>query len=123
MSENQSNRRKFLKFLGLFAGTTLVSTNAFAGFVDTEKIKKLKPHQREFMLKYGEWMDEFTEVVRIQKTNPEDMENQRKMIVLTEKVEKLNPELAEFLKDEDFAIIYHGSIKRMSEAIESKDPQ
>jgi hypothetical protein len=120
MTENQSSRRKFLKFLGLFAGTTMVSTNAFAGFADAEKIKKLNPAQREFMLKYGQWMDEFTEVVRIQKTNPDDMVNQRKMMALTEKVEKLNPQLAEFMKDEDFAMIYHGSIQRMSEEIEKR---
>jgi hypothetical protein len=120
MSENQSTRRKFLKFLGLFAGTTMVSTNAFAGFVDTEKIKKLKPAQREFMLRYGQWMDEFTEVVRVQKSNPGDMQNQKKMMVLTEKVEMLNPQLAEFMKDEDFAMIYHGSIRRMSDEIEKR---
>ncbi len=117
MSEKESTRRKFLQLLGLTAGTTLLGSNAMASFTDQEEIKKLNPEQQEFMIRYGKWMDEFTEVIRIQKTDPDNLENHKKMITLTEKVEKLQPELTEYLKDETFSLIYHTSIKRLTNEI------
>ena len=58
MSEKESTRRKFLKFLGLSAGATLVSSKMLAGIVKPEDIRTLNPHQQEFMVDYGKWMDE-----------------------------------------------------------------
>ena len=117
MSEKETSRRKFLQFLGLSAGTTLLGSKAFGGFVDKEEIKKLNPVQQEFMIRYGNWMDEFIEVVRIQKADPDNLENQKKMIALTEKVEKLQPELDEFMKDKTFSLIYQASIQRLTKEI------
>jgi len=39
------------------------------------------------------------------------------MISLTEQAELFKPELAEFMKDENFAMIYKASIERMSKEI------
>jgi hypothetical protein len=114
MSEEQSSRRNFLKFLGLSAGATLVSSSALAAFVDKKEILKLNPEQQEFMIRYGKWMDEFTEVIRIQKSQPDNLENQKKILPLSEKAERLQPELTEHMKDETFSIIYLASIERMS---------
>ena len=75
MSEEESNRRKFLRLLGLSAGAVLVSTNAFSIFMKPEEILKLKPDQQEFMKRYGKWMDEFIEVIRIMKKDPQNKEN------------------------------------------------
>jgi hypothetical protein len=116
MSE-QPSRRNFLKFLGAFAGTTMISSNAFAGFVREEEIKKLNPEQKEFMLRYGKWMDEFIEVIRVQRAEPDNMENHRRMIVLTDEAEKLNTELAVFMSDPTFSMIYNVSIQRMTDEI------
>jgi hypothetical protein len=118
MSEKQSARRKFLKYLGLSAGATLVSTGALGSFLDAEEIKKLNPEQQEFMLRYGKWMDEFIEVIRTQKTNPANTENNRKMISLTERAEQFKPELSSLMKDKTFSIIYQASIERMSKEIQ-----
>ncbi|HMT29769.1 MAG TPA: hypothetical protein PKD91_10850 [Bacteroidia bacterium] len=117
MSENNSSRRSFLQFLGLAAGSTLVSSSALATFTNTDDIKKLNPEQQEFMIRYGRWMEEFMEVIRIQKTDPDNMDNNHIMISLTEQAEKLNPELSLFMKDENFALIYHASIQKMRSAI------
>ena len=117
MSEQQPSRRNFLKLLGLSASATLVSTSVFASFIDKTEIRKLNSKQQEFMIRYGKWMDEFIEVIRIQRTEPDNLENQKKMIALTEKSEVLQPELTEFMKDKTFALIYLASIERVSKEI------
>ena len=117
MSEQQSSRRNFLKFLGLSASATLVSTSALASFIDKTEIRKLNPEQQEFIMRYGKWMDEFIEVIRLQKSDPNNIENHKKMITLTEKAEKFQPELTEFMQDETFALVYKISIERVSKDI------
>ncbi len=117
MAKEENTRRKFLKMLGLSASATLVSTSALAAFTNKEDIKKLNPQQQEFMLRYGKWMDEFTDVIRIQKEMPDNKANQLRMIALTEKAEHFQPELNEFMKDRTFAMIYHASIERLKKEI------
>lgn len=117
MSENQSTRRKFLQYLGLSAGATLVSSGALAAISAHDDIKKLSSAEREFMLDYGKWMDEFIEVIKVQKTDPDNSENNRKMITLTDSAEKMQPQLTEYMKGERFALIYQASIARMRNEI------
>ena len=117
MSEQQSSRRKFLRVLGLTGAASLVAPSALAGINKHSEILKLNPEQQEFMIRYEKWMDEFLEVIRIKKDNPENHENNEKMIALTLKVEKMKPELTEFLKDQTFATIYMASIKRVRDEI------
>ena len=117
MSEDQSSRKKFLQLLGLSAGAVLVSNSALAGIVNHEEILKLNPEQQEFMIRYGKWMDEFIEIIRIQKTEPDNIENHKKMIVLTEKAEEMQSKLTEYMQDKTFAMIYMVSIERMRKEI------
>ncbi len=117
MTDYTSSRRRFLQKIGLVAGTTLLTTSAIAGFIDKEEIRKLNQKQQEFMVRYGSWMDEFIAVIREQKQKPGDLDNHNLMIALTEKSENMKPELSEHLKDETFALIFHASIKRMSDEI------
>ncbi len=116
MSE-QPTRRKFLQLLGFSASATLMNTNGLARNIPHSQIRKLNSQQKQFMIGYEKWMDEFIEVIRIQKTDPDNLENHRKMIVLTEKAEELKPELNEFMKDETFSVIFRVSIERMSKEI------
>lgn len=117
MPDNSSSRRNFLKILGLSAGASLAGKSALAAFVNKEEIRRLNPVQQEFMVRYGKWMDEFVEVVRIQKAEPENQENQKKMVALTERAEKFKPELDEFMKDETFALVYIASVQRVTNEI------
>lgn len=117
MSEKISTRRKFLQFLGLSAGATIVSSSAIAGIINQNDIRTLKPDQQEFMIQYGKWMDEFIDVIRIQKTDRANSENNKKMIALTERAEAFKPQLSEFMKDPNFSLIYKASIERMSKEI------
>lgn len=112
----QPTRRRFLQFLGLSASASLVSVGALAGIVD-DRIKKLTPQQQAFMLRYEKWMDEYIEVIRTQKTDPQNKENMNKMLALTNQAETFKPELTEFMKDETFRLIYKASIERMTKEI------
>ena len=117
MSEQKSSRRKFVKLLGLTGAASMVGPNALASFNDDSEILKLNPEQQEFMVRYGKWMDEFLEVIRIKKKNPDNLKNNEEMVALTEKVQKMKPELTAFLKDETFSMIYMASIKRVRDEI------
>lgn len=117
MQSKQSTRRKFLKLFGLSAGASLVSATALAGIVDETEIRKLTPQQQAFMLRYEKWMDEYIEVIRKKKTDPHNQENKNKMTELSNQAEKFKPELAEFMKDETFQIVYKASIERMTKEI------
>jgi hypothetical protein len=118
MSTEQSSRRKFLKFLGLTAGVTIAAPAAFASFIDPEEIKKLNPEQQEFMMRYGSWMDEMTEIARIDIADPDNKENKRRKMALAQKAEEFQPELDAHMQDKTFALIYNESIKRLTAEIQ-----
>ena len=69
------------------------------------------------MLEYETWMDAFIEVIRIQKKNPANLENQKRMIALTSAAEEFKPQLQEFMKDKTFSVVYQSAIERMSRKI------
>lgn len=117
MTKKQSTRRRFLQMLGLSVGAGLVSKSAIASIIDQTEIKKLNPEQQKFMLRYEAWMTEFIEVIRIQKTEPDNIENHKKMISLTEISEGFKPELDVYMKDETFSLIYTMAIERMKKEI------
>ncbi|MCX6186538.1 MAG: hypothetical protein NTU43_06005, partial [Bacteroidetes bacterium] len=109
--------RKFLQFLGLSAGASMISNSVMAGYIDKNEILKLNPEQQDFMIEYGKWMDEYVNVIKIQNTDRDDMENNLKMIKLTEQAEIWQPKLTEYMKDRKFAIIYLTSIEKMKAEI------
>ncbi|WP_269223064.1 hypothetical protein [Flavobacterium sp. IMCC34518] len=117
MLDSKSNRRNFFKFLGLTTGATLISPSSFASHLDLTEIKKLTSEQREFIILHEKWMDEFIEVIRVRKTEPENRENNKKMIAITEMAEEFKPKLNEFMKDGVFAVIYKLSLERMTKEI------
>jgi hypothetical protein len=117
MLDSKSSRRNFFKFLGLTAGTTLMSQASFGAHLDETEIKKLTDEQKEFMLLHEKWMDEFIAVIKVQKAAPEDQENNKKMIAITGMADEFKPQLNEFMKDGTFALIYKMSLERMSKEI------
>lgn len=117
MSEQQS-RRNFFKVLGLTGVATAAGSSLFGALSDSPEVLKLNTQQKDFMLDYGKWMDEFIDVIRIQKSEPANMENQKKMIALTEQAEIWKPLLSEYMNDRNFALIYHASIQNMRDEIE-----
>ena len=117
MSETQSSRRNFLKVIGVTAGASVAATSALAGLIDHKEIQKLNPEQKEFMLTYEKWMDEFIDAIRIKKKEPGNLENHKKMMALTERAAAWKPQLTEYMKDKTFAVIYQDAIARTTKEI------
>ncbi|HNP50116.1 MAG TPA: twin-arginine translocation signal domain-containing protein [Bacteroidia bacterium] len=117
MNETNSTRRSFLKLIGLTAGATITASGALAKIADHSEIHKLNPAQQEFMLRYGQWMDEFIEVIAIQKTFPDDSVNNQKLMQLSDQAQIWQPQLTEYMKEESFALIYRASIEKMRNEI------
>ena len=117
MTDQKSDRRAFLKKMGLTAGATLAGTSGFASFVKDDEIRQLNDEQREFMTRYSSWMDEYTAIIRLQKSDPDNVEFQQQMIQAANEAEKFQPELIEFMKDGTFAFIYKNAIKRVTDEI------
>lgn len=107
MDGYESNRRDFLKKLGLLAGATALSTKGVSGvaeiITDKKEHYKLNPEQSKFMEMYVKWLDEFQSMIKFQKTDPEHLENNKKLMALSEEAAKWQKELIEHMKDENFA--------------------
>ena len=113
----KNDRRSFLKLFGLTAGASLTGSKVLGAFIDTTEVRKLNEEQQEFMVRYGQWMDEYLNVVRIRKTEPDNMDNHRRMIELTEQAESFQPELKVYMQDETFSFIFKAAIKRVTDEI------
>ena len=117
MSEIQTSRRNFLKVMGVTAGVSMASSTVLAGLLDHTVIQKLNPEQKEFMLTYEEWMDEFIDAIRIKNKEPGNLENHKKMAALAERAAAWKPKLTEYMKDKTFALIYQDAIARTTKEI------
>jgi hypothetical protein len=117
MSKQESTRRKFMKTAGLVVGGSLIAKGSMANPLNEDEILKLNPAQNEFMKRYSLWMDEFTEVVRLQKKDPYNEEFRLRMEALTHQSHDFKPELSEHMKDNTFNLIYLESIKRVRDEI------
>ena len=113
MSQEQASRKDFLKVAGLSVAATILSNKTMAGVVKQEEILKLNDKQREFMLKYDKWMDEFIEVIKIQNQDRNNTENNLKREALSNQAEEWRPQLTVYMKDPTFSTIYQASIQRM----------
>jgi len=78
---------------------------------------KLNPEQRAFMDKYENWLEDFTEMARFQKQEPDNLENNKKLMSLSEKAGLWQKELVEYMKDENFARYYMIVTERVTSVI------
>lgn len=108
MDGYESNRREFLKKLGLIAaGAAAISTTGFSEVAEliTDKKEKysLTPEQNKFMAMYEKWLDEFHSMAKFQKKDPDHLGNNKKLVALSDEAAKWQKELIEHMKDENFA--------------------
>ena len=67
---------------------------------------ELTPERLEGMSEVqSSWMDDYIEAILVQKKEPGNLENQKRMISLTKTAETWQPKLTEYMKDETFSII------------------
>lgn len=114
-----TTRRKFLELLGLTAGATIAGATVFGKSTPDEEILTLNAEEQEFMIMYERWMDEFLKVIKIQKDEPHNMENHKRMMALTEISDEWKTQINTYMQDKKFATIYHASIERMKKEIQN----
>ena len=117
MDHESSSRKKFLQYIGLTAGGTLLNGGSMASTINDEEIRKLRPGQLEFMVRYDKWMDNYIEVIRTQSKDPYNVENQQAKVALTQKAAEFKPELAVHMQDAVFALIFTTNLQRMTNEI------
>lgn len=110
MDAYEIKRRDFLKKLGLIAGATAITAvgaNGVAELISDNKEKfTLTPEQSKFMAKYEKWLEEFHGMAKFQKQDAEHLENNKKLVALSEEAKGWQKELIEHMKDENFARYY-----------------
>lgn len=112
----ESSRRKFLMKLGLTVGATfaVTSSSLTANVLDNKDEFPITDEQMKFMRKYEKWMDEFVEVIRMQKVDPENYENNKNIVRLSEIAKGWQNQLVGYMKDENFARHYMAATQRMT---------
>lgn len=110
MDGYESNRRDFLKKLGLISGAAVLTSVGYTGVSEVisqqkEQIK-LTPEQQKFMANYERWLEEFHGMAKFQKNDPDHLDNNKKLVALSDEASKWQKELIEYMKDENFAKYY-----------------
>lgn len=110
MDGYEYKRREFLKKLGLLAGATALSATGVANvtqlLTDSKENYTLTPEQQLFMNKYEKWLNEFHNMAKFQKVDAEHLENNKRLMELSNEAKGFQKELVEFMKDDNFARYY-----------------
>jgi hypothetical protein len=115
MNGYDENRRRFLTKLGLTLGVTLTGTKVMQGENTPVKAESmLTAEQKTFMDHYERWMDDFIEVIKFQKKDPNDLGNNMKIVALSEEAKTFQQELIGYMKDDNFARHYMVATERMT---------
>jgi hypothetical protein len=115
MDGYEDKRRGFLRKLGFTLGATLTaSSHISANIVESAQNITITPDQKEFMISYEKWMDEFIAVIKIQKADPENAENNKNIVLLSERTKKWQTRLHDYMTDDNFARYYMIATERMT---------
>jgi len=115
MNGYDENRRRFLTKLGMSLGVTLTGTQVMQGEnVPETNASSISAEQAVFMKNYERWMDDFIEVIKFQKKEPENLENNMKIVALSEEARVFQKELMGYMTDENFARYYMVATERMT---------
>ena len=99
-------------------GAQLANHPILSALASDEQVLKLNEEQQAFMIKYGQWMDETIEVLKLIRSEPDSMLHRKKMIDLSVQAEEMQGTLTEYMKSRDFGLIYHASIQKMKAEID-----
>ena len=115
MDGYEDKRRDILRKLvfTLAAGLTASSTIS-ANIIKSDLDMSISSDQKEFMSHYEKWMDEFIAVIKIQKVDPENVENNKNIVLLSERAKKWQTRLHDYMKDDKFARYYMTASERMT---------
>lgn len=114
----EETRRQFLSKLGLTVGAVAVGSAKLSATVLNSKTEfPLTKPQQQLMDKYELWMDKMIPAVKAQRLNQEDLIAKAKIMELSKEVEVWQPQLTEFMKDENFARYYMVATERLTKEV------
>jgi len=115
MNGYDENRRRFLTKLGMTLGVTLTGSTIVQG-ANAHSAGKMSitAGQNAFMQNYERWMDDFIEVIKFQKKEPDNLENNKKIVALSEEAKLFQKELSGYMQDDNFARYYMVATERMT---------
>jgi len=115
MNGYDENRRRFLTKLGMTLGVTLTGSTIVQGANDPSAGKMtITAEQNAFMQNYERWMDDFIVVIKFQKKEPDNLENNKKIVALSEEAKLFQKELTGYMQDDNFARFYMVATERMT---------
>ena len=115
MDTYEQNRRDFLRKLGLTIGATITASSLVsANIMNSKEELQITSEQQAFMNIYEKWMDEFVEVIKIQKVDPDNYENNKDIVRLSEQAKEWQGKLTGYMTDENFARYYMTATERMT---------
>jgi hypothetical protein len=118
MDSYESTRRSFIRKLGLTMGVAAMSGAASGAKIVESNIEfRLSTEQQNFMDQYEVWMDQFVEVIKARKTQPNDLEINKKLMQLSEQHQEWQKEVKGYMEDENFARHYMVLTQRMTDEI------
>ena len=123
MDGYESKRRDFLKKLGLIASATVLTASGAVKLTEiiedkTEDIVLTK-EQAAFVEKYEKWLEAFHDMAKFQKKDPDHLENNKKLMALSEEAKAWQKDLIEHMKDENFARYFMIRTEKITDTINS----
>ncbi|HAN76899.1 MAG TPA: hypothetical protein DCQ31_03540 [Bacteroidales bacterium] len=108
-----NNRRNFFK---RFFGAALLAATPLSIFGTTDSLN-LPEEQRAFLNDFEDWVNEYIPVVHRQTINPNDVENNHKIMKLAEIAGKRSEILVKFMQNSEFKNAYLQISNKLSERI------
>jgi hypothetical protein len=107
MKSEIHSRKSFLKKLGMVVGAGAVAPFATASGVTFRNDEMLDDEQKEFLLVYESWLEEFHGIVKLQKSGLETATTRKQMIELTARAQEWRHQLEVHMLNHNFAQHYN----------------
>ena len=123
MDGYEYKRRDFLKKLGLIASATVLTASGAVKLTEIieDKVEDivLTKEQSAFLDKYEKWLEAFHDMAKFQKKDPDHLENNKKLMALSEDAKGWQKDLIEHMKDENFARYFMIRTEKITDTINS----
>ncbi len=123
MDGYEYKRRDFLKKLGLIASATVLTASGAVKLTEIieDKVEDivLTKEQSAFLDEYEKWLEAFHDMAKFQKKDPDHLENNKKLMALSEDAKGWQKDLIEHMTDENFARYFMIRTEKITDTINS----
>ena len=81
---------------------------------DEVEVVKLTDEQTTFLKEYSEWLEEFHSYVKKRNKDPFNVENNKRLMELSQEAEQRKPILEKFMEDAVFKTVYNDITEKVS---------